>query len=109
MRAGPAPGLDGATRSFMEGRFGRDLGGVRVHHGTDAAQAADSLGARAFTTGRDIFFARGQYQPTTGSGRRLLAHELAHTVQQQGAHGTAARKRIQRVNLLRVVYTYRFQ
>ena len=96
MRAGPAPGLDGATRSFMEGRFGRDLGGVRVHHGTDAAQAADSLGARAFTTGRDIFFARGQYQPTTGSGRRLLAHELAHTVQQQGAYGTAARKRIQR-------------
>jgi len=96
MRAGPAPGLDGATRGFMENRFGRDFGDVRVHHGTQAAAAADSLGAQAFTTGNDIFFNRGQYNPNSSGGRRLLAHELAHTVQQKGAKGTAARMRIQR-------------
>jgi hypothetical protein len=96
MRAGPAPGLDGATRGFMENRFGRDFGDVRVHHGTQAAQAADGLGAQAFTTGNDIFFNHGQYQPNSEGGRRLLAHELTHTVQQKGAKGTAARRRIQR-------------
>ena len=96
MRAGPAPGLDGATRGFMENRFGRDFGDVRVHHGTQAAQAADALGAQAFTTGNDIFFNRGQYKPNSEGGRRLLAHELTHTVQQKGAKGTAARRRIQR-------------
>ncbi|WP_114952489.1 eCIS core domain-containing protein [Sphingosinicella terrae] len=96
MRSGLAPGLDGGTRTFMEGRFGRDLSAVRVHHGTEAARAADALGARAFTVGNDIFFNRGEYRPNSGEGRRLLAHELTHTVQQSGSGGTAARKRIQR-------------
>lgn len=96
LRSGPAPGLDGATRAFMEGRFGRDFGDVRVHHGPRASETADAVGARAFTTGNDIFFNSGQYRPHSSGGRRLLAHELAHTVQQSGAGGTAARKLIQR-------------
>ncbi|WP_404337145.1 DUF4157 domain-containing protein [Sphingomonas sp. MMS12-HWE2-04] len=96
MQAGSAPGLDGGARGFMQNRFGRDFSGVRVHHGERAAAAADALGARAFTIGNDVFFNRGQYQPHSSSGRQLLAHELTHTVQQQGSGGVAARKRIQR-------------
>jgi hypothetical protein len=97
MRSGPAAGLDGATRSFMENRFGRDFAGVRVHHDGKAAAAAQAIGARAFTTGNDIFFNSGEYQPNSSSGRQLIAHELTHTVQQGGGNGaTAARTRIQR-------------
>lgn len=98
MQAGAAPGLDGATRGFMEGRFGRDFGAVRVHHGPRAEAAAAALGAHAFTVGNDIFFNRGQYQPHSSAGRHLLAHELTHTVQQGGSTGTVARRRIQRLS-----------
>lgn len=98
MQAGSAPGLDSGARGFMESRFGRDFGGVRVHHGARAADAAQALGARAFTVGNDIFFNRGQYQPHTSGGRHLLAHELTHTIQQGGGDGVAARTRIQRLN-----------
>ena len=96
MQSGSASGLDSSTRHFMEGRFGRDLGAVRVHSGPRAAAAADALGARAFTVGRDIFFNAGQYQPQASTGRHLLAHELTHTVQQTGDSGFASRKRVQR-------------
>lgn len=96
MQAGSAPGIDGSARGFMESRFGRDFGEVRVHHGSSAAAAADALGARAFTVGNDIFFNRGQYQPHSSSGRSLLAHELTHTVQQTGGHGLRTQRRIQR-------------
>ncbi|MET1110387.1 MAG: DUF4157 domain-containing protein [Allosphingosinicella sp.] len=96
MRSGPASRLDPATQGFMESRFGRDFSGVRVHHGAKAAEAADAIGARAFTTGNDIFFNAGQYQPNSSSGRQLLAHELTHTVQQGGGTGVAARTLIQR-------------
>jgi Domain of unknown function (DUF4157) len=77
--------LDGATRSDMENHFSRDLSGVRVHTGENDARAARNAGAQAFATGRDIYFAADRYQPQTNAGRRLLAHELAHTVQ----NGTA--------------------
>ena len=97
MQSGSASGLDSSTRHFMEGRFGRDLGAVRVHSGPRAAAAADALGARAFTVGRDIFFNAGQYQPQASTGRHLLAHELTHTVQQTGDSGFASRKRVQRL------------
>jgi hypothetical protein len=96
MRSGPAARLDPSTESFMESRFGRDFSGVRIHHGAKAAEAADAIGARAFTTGNDIFFNAGQYQPNSSSGRQLIAHELTHTVQQGGGTGVAARARIQR-------------
>ena len=96
MRSGPASRLDSSTQSFMESRFGRDFSGVRVHHGNKAAEAADAIGAKAFTTGNDIFFNAGQYQPNSASGRQLIAHELTHTVQQGGGTGVAARTLIQR-------------
>jgi len=80
-----APGepLDPETRAFMEPRFGEDFSGVRVHTDRRAAASADSIGASAYTAGRNIAFARGQYDAATTAGRRLLAHELVHVVQQQ--------------------------
>ena len=74
--------LDSPACRFMEPRFGRDLGEVRIHADESAAAAATALEARAFTAGRDVYFARGEYAPQTADGRRLLAHELVHTVQQ---------------------------
>lgn len=76
--------LDNETLSFMQERFGADFGGVRVHTGADAAQMNRDLNARAFTVGNDIYFNDGQYRPNSEPGRRLLAHELTHTLQQQG-------------------------
>ena len=70
------------TRAFFEPRFGWDLGGVRVHTDAAAAATARRFGARAFTAGRDIVFGAGEYAPATTPGRALLAHELAHAVQQ---------------------------
>ncbi len=75
--------LPGSERAYFESRFGHDFGGVRTHTGPEASGAAVSLGARAFTVGDHIFFGAGQYEPGMASGRRLLAHELTHTIQQQ--------------------------
>jgi hypothetical protein len=66
----------------MESRFGHDFGHVRVHTDTKAAESARSVTAQAFTGGHNIVFGEGQYSPFTGAGRKLLAHELAHVVQQ---------------------------
>jgi hypothetical protein len=79
-----APGrpLDAPTRAFMEPRFGRDLSNVRVHTDGPAADSARAVNALAYTMGNQVVFGAGQYAPTTSAGRRLLAHELAHTVQQ---------------------------
>ncbi|MFN2504800.1 MAG: DUF4157 domain-containing protein, partial [Acidimicrobiales bacterium] len=76
--------LPAKLRGSMEGALGTELGGVRVHSGpkSDALNAA--MQSRAFTVGSDIFFARHQYRPQTSSGQHLLAHELAHVVQQTG-------------------------
>ena len=76
--------LDAATRAYMEPRFGHDFGQVRVHTDAQAAEAAENIGARAYTVGGDIVFGAGEYAPETTSGRHLLAHELTHVVQQQG-------------------------
>ncbi|WP_224242992.1 eCIS core domain-containing protein [Hyalangium gracile] len=81
---GGAP-LPGTVRSQFEPRFGQDFSQVRVHVGSQAAEAARAVQARAYTVGRDIVFGSGQYQPDTEGGRRLLAHELTHVVQQGGA------------------------
>jgi hypothetical protein len=80
----PAHPLDSATRAFFEPRFGHDFGAVRIHRGADADLAAQSVNAAAFTVGRDIVFAESFYEPGTASGRQLLGHELAHTIQQGG-------------------------
>ncbi|MEW5929496.1 MAG: DUF4157 domain-containing protein [Gemmatimonadota bacterium] len=76
------------ARDALEPRFGSDFGGVRVHTGATAAAAAASVGARAFTVGADVVFAADEYSPGTGEGRRLLAHELTHVVQQGAAPST---------------------
>ncbi|WP_081838957.1 eCIS core domain-containing protein [Thermogemmatispora carboxidivorans] len=75
------------VRAYMEPRFGHDFGQVRIHVDEWAAQAAQALNARAYTVGQDIFFGQGEYAPQTNEGRHLLAHELTHTLQQQGASG----------------------
>jgi Domain of unknown function (DUF4157) len=87
-----APGrpLDRATRAFFEPRFGHDFSGVRVHTGTSAEASARSVDAHAYTVGRDIVFGAGRFTPATADGRRLLAHELAHVVQQQNGIARAA-------------------
>lgn len=82
---GGGQGLDAALRGRMEGAFGSDFGGVRVHTGARADALTHQLGARAFTTGKDIFFRAGEFAPATRGGRELLAHELTHVVQQAGA------------------------
>lgn len=74
--------LDPATRAWFEPRLGRDLGDIRLHADAVADKASRSVDARAFTFGRDIAFRRGAYDPSSGDGRRLLAHELTHAVQQ---------------------------
>ncbi|CAN7559942.1 MULTISPECIES: eCIS core domain-containing protein [unclassified Variovorax] len=88
---GGAP-LEPATRQFMESRFGHDFGSVRIHADAQAAASAQSVGARAYAVGEDLVFNRGQYQPATLSGRHLLAHELAHVVQQGGGNGLMQRE-----------------
>lgn len=81
----PGQPLDTATRAFAEPRFGHDFSQVRVHTDATAARSAEALNALAYTVGRDLVFARGQYAPGTSSGRRLLAHELVHVMQQEGS------------------------
>lgn len=80
-----APGkpLDPAMRAAMEPQFRHDFSRVRVHADNEAAASANSMGALAYTVGRHMIFAEGQYAPATRAGQRLLAHELAHTVQQR--------------------------
>lgn len=81
---GGGHGLDHRTRGQMEGAFGADFGGVRVHTDARADRLNEQLSARAFATGKDIFFKQGQYDPGSSGGRELLAHELTHVVQQNG-------------------------
>lgn len=76
--------LEPVLRQDMEQRFGHDFSGVRVHSGSAAAQSARELNALAYTAGRDIVFDTGKFAPSTSDGRRLLAHELTHVVQQRG-------------------------
>jgi hypothetical protein len=77
--------FDDATRSRMEGAFGADFSGVRVHTSATVDTAAEGLQADAFTLGRDVYVRRELYRPGTTAGDRLLAHELTHTIQQGGA------------------------
>lgn len=76
--------LETSARSFMESRFGQPFDAVRVHTGPTAAESARSVHARAYTVGSHMVFGAGQYAPHSPSGRKLIAHELAHVVQQGG-------------------------
>lgn len=78
----PGHPLDPATRAFMEPRFGRDFNAVRIHTDRPAAESAQAVSALAYTSGDHIVFGAGQYSPAGADGRRLLAHELVHVVQQ---------------------------
>jgi outer membrane protein OmpA-like peptidoglycan-associated protein len=79
--------LPATVRNFFEPRFGRDFSLVRVHTGSLAAESVGGVRALAYTVGRNIVFGAGQYSPDTNQGRHLLAHELAHTVQQGWGRG----------------------
>jgi outer membrane protein OmpA-like peptidoglycan-associated protein len=79
----PGRPLDPATRAFMEPHFGHDFSRVRVHTDAKAAESARAVNALAYTVNQDVVFNTGAYAPGTPRGRRLLAHELTHTVQQQ--------------------------
>jgi uncharacterized protein DUF4157 len=75
--------LDSKTRGDMESRLGEDLSDVRVHTGGKADASARSINAQAYTVGNDVVFGGGKYQPNTPTGQRVIAHELAHVVQQR--------------------------
>lgn len=83
-RGGGQP-LERGVRRQMESTFGADFGSVRVHTGPEAHQLNREVNAVAFTTGQDVFFRQGAYDPGSSAGRELLAHELTHVVQQGGA------------------------
>lgn len=82
--------LDSATRNFMESSFGYDFDDVRIHDDAQAAKSASILNARAYTIARDVVFGLGEYAPGSERGRRLIAHELSHVIQQGNAKPSAA-------------------
>lgn len=87
--------LDDQTRAFMEPRFGHDFSQVRIHTDSRASQSSEQIAARAYTVGSDIAFRSGEFSPGSSDGKRLLAHELTHVVQQaegSSAKPSAARK-----------------
>lgn len=88
----PGRPLDPAARAFFEPRLGHDFSEVRVHADDQAAASAQAIGASAYTVGSEIAFAAGRYRPDSPDGRHLLAHELAHVVQQGGAPVTTLRR-----------------
>lgn len=83
----PGQPLDSGVRKFLEPRFGHDFSQVRVHTNARAAESARALGAHAYTVGTNVVFGRGEFAPMTTSGRRLIAHELAHVIQQTDIPG----------------------
>ncbi|MCP4494533.1 MAG: DUF4157 domain-containing protein [Gammaproteobacteria bacterium] len=96
MKGGGQP-LDAGTRAFYEPRFGHNFSQVRVHTDAQAAESAESINAQAYTHGNDIAFG-SQYSPGSGEGKKLLAHELTHVVQQSAK----VQPRIQRFRVIRV-------
>lgn len=89
--AGPGRALEDPLRRDMEQRFRHDFSRVRVHADGAAARSASDIGARAYTAGHQLVFGAGQFAPSTREGRRLIAHELTHVVQQSGTAGLAQR------------------
>lgn len=83
---GPGRPLDTSLRGTLEPRFGHDFSDVRIHTDVAAFQSADAVNALAYTVGSNIAFGRGQFNPSSGVGLRLLSHELTHVIQQGGGH-----------------------
>jgi len=88
LSSGSGRPMESGTRQFMESRFGQDFSQVRVHTDSRAAESASAIQARAYTSGRDVVFGSGEYQPGSTEGQRLLAHELVHVGQQGGGSRT---------------------
>jgi hypothetical protein len=82
--------LDPVSRAFFEARFGEDFSLVRIHTGPDATKSARAIDALAYTSGEHIVFDSGQYAPHTQEGRKLIAHELTHTLQQDSSNGRSS-------------------
>ena len=93
--ASPGHALPAPVQHKLEGAYGADLSGVRVHTGAASQAAAASLGAQAYTTGQDIHFGAGKYDPSSKAGEHLLAHEVVHTVQQRGAASAAPQEKLE--------------
>jgi hypothetical protein len=91
----PGQPLDAGTRAELEPRFGHSFADVRVHADGRAAESAAAVSAHAYTVGRDVVFGAGRYAPASAEGRRLIAHELAHVVQQSAGGGTALQARLE--------------
>lgn len=87
-KLGKGKSLNGNTQSRMEAAFGTGFSNVEIHHDSNAEDLSGKLGARAFTVGDHIAFAKGEYEPGTIAGEALIAHELAHVIQQNGGNGT---------------------
>jgi Domain of unknown function (DUF4157) len=81
--SGGSQPLSESARAFFEPRFGQDFSQVRIHSDSQANMINRALNARAFTTGQDIFFRQGEFDPASSAGQKLLAHELTHVVQQE--------------------------
>jgi hypothetical protein len=90
-----AAGLDGRSRQAAAAAGLGDLGGVRVHTDSHAAEAASAIGARAFTVGSDVFFGAGEYAPGTAEGDQLIGHELTHVAQQRGAEAPQVQTKLE--------------
>lgn len=97
--------LAAGARDFFEPRFGHDFSGVRIHADEQAAASSRALNARAYTIGSEIYFDAGQYRPTTNEGQQLLAHELAHVVQQGGTASAVQREPNKVINVPTVTIT----
>lgn len=78
--------LGGKAKQEMESGFGADFSNVNIHTDSKAAEMSDQIGAQAFTHGNDVYFNQGKYDPDSTEGKALLAHELTHTIQQEGAN-----------------------
>jgi cytochrome c2 len=91
---GGGTSMDKSTSSYMESRFGTDFSGIRIHTDNNAIQMSRELNAQAFTVGNDIYFNEGKYNPGDNSGKHLLAHELTHTLQQEGVQRKVQRQQM---------------
>ncbi len=98
-RASGGEALPSAVRGFMEPRFGQDFRGVRVHRDAAASELTERVHAKAFTVGKDVFFRRGHFEPNSEQGKRLIAHELTHVVQQREGMRSVQRELLQREEL----------
>jgi hypothetical protein len=101
LNSNPGAPLSQSARNYMEPRFGYNFSSVQIHTNPEAIQMASAINAAAFTHGQHIYFNRGRYNENDNSGRKLLAHELTHVVQQGGGDSQVARDKIRRSLLAR--------